>query len=135
MEYLFNQFNKMTTEDPRCIDVTALFSDVEYFGSTGEIRFTPRFLSDFELDFIVNDLVKNSKIQLSENFIEKYLSLRQEPELIDNSGNSSDTEDTTKDYSNSYPTYVAVGVPEEVFADDEGDDDPNITDYSIDDGW
>lgn len=126
MNQFFEQFENMSTEDSRCIDVTLLYKDIEHFSQTGEIRFTPRWLSDYELDFIVNDLMNHTNVKLSKNFIEKYLSLRSESNV--DISNTSDTENTTQNYSDSYPAYVTVGLPEEEFTDEERDDDSDITD-------
>lgn len=126
MNQFFEQFRNMSTEDSRCIDVTDLYKDIEYFAQTGEIRFTPRRLSDYELDFIVNDLMNHTNVQLSENIIEKYLSLRSESNI--DISDTADTEDTAQDYSDSYPAYVTVGLPEEEFTDEERDDDSDVTD-------
>lgn len=126
MNDFFEQFRNMSTQEQKCIDVTILYNDIEHFSQTGEIRFTPRRLSDYELDFIVNDLIKHTNVQLSENFIEKYLSLRSESNV--EISNTPDTEYTTEDYSDSYPAYITVGLPEEEFTDEERDNDSDVTD-------
>ena len=113
-------FNQMNIEDPRCIDVTILYKDIDYFAETGEIRFTPRDLSDYELDFIVNDLEKHCKIKLPQDFIQKYLSLR--------STNKPDTEDTSEDNSDSDPRNDSTLFSEDEFTDEERDNDTDITD-------
>ena len=124
MEAFFNQFQNMTTEETRCIDVTILFKDIEYFVETGDIQFTPRDLSDYEIDFIMNDLQKHCNIQLSQDFSEKYLSLRSNTDIT----NNTNTEDATQDYTNSNPTNFSSLFPEEEFTDEERDYDSDVTD-------
>lgn len=126
MEAFFNQFQNMKTEDSRCIDITILSKDIEYFVETGLIQFTPRRLSDYEIDFIMNDL-HLFNVQLSQDFAQKYLSLRSEP-LDTDVPDDTDTEDTTEDYSNANPTHFTSLFPEEEFSDEEGYDNSDVTD-------
>lgn len=126
MEAFFKQFQDMTTEESQCIDITILSKDIEYFAETGLIQFTPRRLSDYEIDFIMNDL-HLFNVQLSQDFPQKYLSLRSVPLDADVADNT-DTQDTTEDYSNAYPTHISMGFPEEEFTDEERDYDSDVTD-------
>lgn len=128
MDDFFNQFKNMSTSDPRCIDVTVLYKDIEYFAETGEIRFTPRRLSDYELDFIVNDLEKNCNIQLSKDFIETYLSLRTSVLLDTDITDNANSQDTSEDYTDANPTHFTSLFPEEEFTDEEGDYNSDVTD-------
>lgn len=129
MDAFFNRFKNMSTTDPRCIDVTVLYKDIEYFAETRLIRFTPRRLSDYELDFIVNDLEKNCNIQLSENFIQVYLSQRSEPEILDTDiADNANSQDTSEDDTDANPTHFTSLFPEEYSTDEERDYNSDVTD-------